>query len=214
MAIAPFQLTDVLKAIGVAEVFIGDPFTVNGMISLGAIEGNVEVAAPQTMNSLTAPEMTGGVPHQATTVLDAVTITVSVIMGDTALYPKISPTGDSSGGYSFPQPVAETSVLVIPRAEVGGGLTWDTTGTPAWKRTAGFGVGAATGTAAQPKNAVWFWRATPTFGNLPYSYANGGKVLTQVTFHAMFDAARPEGHKVFTIGNPRGVAPTPIAVIL
>jgi hypothetical protein len=57
-------------------------------------------------------------------------------------------------------------------------------------------------------NAVWFWRATVTPAATPYRSADGGKMLVSVTYEAMFDAARPEGHKLYTIGDPtnRGIA--------
>lgn len=216
MTISPFSLSAALAAVGVAEVFIGDPFTNGGMSSLGAVEGTITVNVPQETNPLTAPELTGGVGHQATTTLGDVNVVVPVILGDPAVFAKISPTGLASGGHSIPQKVIETSVLIIPRAEVGGSLNWDTVA-PGWARTAGNGVAAGTsaaGGAVAPKNAIWLWRAYPTFGGLPYSYGNGGKVIVEVTFHAMFFAANPEGHKVYTIGDPRNVAPTPIAVDL
>lgn len=211
--ITPFTLTAALAAMGVAEVFLGDPMTASGMTSLGAVEGTITVNAPQTMNPLTAPELTGEVPHQTTIVFGAVNVTVPAILGDPAIWAKISPTGKKSGGNSIPQKVLETSVLIIPRSEVGGGLEWDVPGTQ-WQRTAGNGVLAAVGAAAAPKNAVWLWRAYATFGAMPYSYGNGGKVITEVVFTAMFDATKPEDHKIFTIGDPRAVTPTPIAVIL
>lgn len=214
--IAPYSLTAALAAMGVAEVFIGDPFTNNGMSSLGAVEGTITVNVPQETNQLTAPEMTGGVAHQSTITYGDVNVVVPVIMGDPAILAKISPTGLKSGGHSTPQKVVETAVLIIPRAEVGGGLDWNPAviGGPGWDRTAGNGVSAGTLAAAAPKNAVWLWRAFPTFASLPFSYANGGKVIAEVTFHAMFYAANPEGHKIFTIGDPRGAAPTPILVDL
>lgn len=211
--ISPFTLTAALTAMGVAEVYLGDPMTSGGMTSLGAVEGTITVNAPQTLNPLTAPELTGEVAHQSTVTFGAVTVTIPVILGDPAIFAKISPTGKKSGGNSIPQKVLETSVLIIPRGEVGGSLDWDIPGTQ-WVRTAGNGVLAAVGAAAAPKNAVWLWRAFASFGALPYSYGNGGKVITEVVFTAMFDATKPEDHKIFTIGDPRTVTPTAILVDL
>jgi len=212
--ITPFTLTQALQSVGVAEIFLGDPMTPGGMTTLGATEGTIEVTATQTLNELVAPELTGNVAHAATTTVDKVSVKCSVILGDATLYPKISPWGTKGGGHSIPQAVSTTGVLIIPRAEVGGSLTWDTSGTPQWKRTAGNGVSAATGAGAAPVNAVWLWKAVPTFGNLPFQYANGGKVLVEVTFTAMFDASKPEGYKVFYIGDPRAISPTPVNVQL
>lgn len=207
--LTPFSLSAALLAIGVAEVFIGDPLVADGMVSLGATEGTIEVMATQTSNELTAPELTGNVAHAATTTLDQVSVKCNIIMGDADLYEKISPWGAPGGGHSTPQQVVTTTVLVIPRAEVGGGLEYDT----AWARTAGNGVAAASGPSAAPVNAVWLWKAFPTFGALPFQYANGGKVLVEVTFKAMFDGTKMEGQKVYTIGDPRALS-TPVAVLL
>ena len=205
-ALTPFTLAEALKAIGTAEVFIGDPLLVPGatgaLESLGATEGNIEFNPAFEYNPLTAPELTGGVAHQSSVTLGNVTITVPVILGDPDLYARVNPTGSASGGFTSPQKVKETGVLLIPRAELGGGLVYTTTGTPEWTRTAGNGVDAATGVDAAPSAAVWFWRAYVSHGPLPYAYANGGKVITTVTITAMFDGSKPEGHKVYTIGDP------------
>ena len=200
--LAPFTLAAALQSMGVAEIFLGNPLITpggaGGMVSLGATEGVITFAAPQTLNVLNAPELTGEVAHQATVTLGAVTITAPVIMGDPALWARISATGRAAGGVSRPVAIAETSVLLIPRSEVGGGLVYS----GSWARTAGNGVAAAAAAAAAPKNAVWLWRAGVSMGDVPFGYANGGKVIVTVTFTGMFDATKPEGHKVFTIGDP------------
>ncbi len=206
-ALTPFTLAAALNAIGTAEVYTGDPLLVPGdpgaMESLGATEGTIEFNPAFETNPLTAPELTGGVVHQSSTTLGNVTITVPVILGDASLYTRINPAGVASGGFTSPQKVQELGVLLIPRAEVGGGLSYNATHTPPqWERIAGNGVDAATGTDAAPKFAVWFWRAFVMHAALPYAYGNGGKVITTVTFTAMFDGSKPEGHKVYTIGDP------------
>ncbi len=213
MAITPFSLAEALRSIGNAEVYIGNPLIADGMDSLGATEGTATFSAPNEMNMLTAPEMTGGTPHSATVTPGAVTIRVPVIMGDPALLAKIAPWGTASAGWSTPQSVTETSALLIPRAEVGGGLAYNAAQTR-WERTAGNNVAAANGVDAAPKHAIWLWRAYLSFGDLPFAYANGGKVITEVTITAMFSGSKPEGHKIYTIGDPRAITPTPIPVLL
>ena len=113
--LTPFTLTAALAAIGVAEIFIGDPLTPDSMVSLGATEGTIEVSATQQTNELMAPELTGNVPHAATTTLDQVQVKCNVIMGDADLYEKISPWGATGGGHSVPQAVATTSVCETRR---------------------------------------------------------------------------------------------------
>lgn len=211
--ISPYTLAQALQAMGVAEVFTGDPLTAQGgMTSLGAVEGTINVTPGYTRNELKAPELTGDVVHQAVTVLGEVTCVIPLIIADMSVIPRISPTGLASGGHSIPQKVAETSVLIVPRNQVGGGLA-NVLGTQAsWTRTAGNGVLGGSGAAGAPTNAIWLWRCTPSYGALPFQYANGGKIIIEVTFTAMFDATKPEGHKVFTIGDPTVAAPTPIPV--
>lgn len=208
MAIAPFTLAEAIRAMGVAEVFVGDPTVADGMVSLGATEGEIGVEITEGTNALTAPELTGGIVHQATTTIESAIITVPLIMGDPDLWARISATGEKGGGHSTPQPVAETSVLVIPRRELGGGLA-NATGLPAaWTRTAGNGVAGGVGAEFAPENAVWLWRAFPMRGRVPFRYAEGGKVITEVRFTAMIDVSKPEGQMVFTIGDPtaQGIA--------
>lgn len=213
--LSPFSLSAALASIGVAEVYIGDPITaINGMLSLGGVEGTIEVSPGYNSNALTAPELTGDVAHQVVTTLGNVTVKIPLIISDMSVIPKISPTGTTGGGFSIPQKVAETAVLIVPRAQVGGNLSNATGITSGYVRTAGNGVGALSGAGAAPTNAIWFWRATPTYASLPFQYGNGGKIIIEVTFTAMFDGTKPEGHKVFTIGDPTAILTTPIAVRL
>lgn len=198
--IAPLTLQSALQSIGVAQVFVGDPMKAGGggMLNLGATEGTITFTPTETMNELTAPEYTGGVAHQATVVPGAITIAVPLIMGDASLFAKITANGKQGGGFSSPQPVLPTTVLVVPITELGAGLAYAS------------GAWTPPGTL---KNAVWLWRAFPTMGPMPFAYANGGKVITTVTFHAMFDASKPEGQKVYSIGDPTAATP-PVTGIL
>lgn len=212
MPAVPFSLEQALQSIGNAEVFIGDALVADGMDSLGALDGPATFRAPQTFNNLTAPEQTGEIPHQAQVTVGAVTVEAPLVLGDATIWPKISPIGKSGGGTSSPVSVVETSVLLIPRAELGPlggtGLAYTTGGSPGWTKN------GVTGAESAPKNAIWLWRCYITFGDIAFQYGNGGKVTTPITFHAMFDGSKPEYHKVYTIGDPRAVTPTPIEVLL
>lgn len=212
--LTPFSLSAAIAAIGVAEVYTGSVAAINGMTSLGGVEGTVEVTPGYNSNALSAPELTGDVAHQMVTTLGNVTVTIPLIIADMSVIPKISPTGTTGGGFSIPQKAAETTVLIIPRNLVGGSLVNTTGLTAGWTRTAGNGVAGASGAGAAPVNAIWLWRATPTYASLPFAYGNGGKIIITVTYTAMFDGTKPEGHKVFTIGDPTAVTPTPIPVLL
>ena len=126
MAITPLTLTSALKAMGVAQVFVGDPMKVGGggMLNLGMTEGAIQFDPIVTENPLTAPEFTGGVAHAATFTPGAVKITVPLIMGDDTLWAKITPGGAKGGGFSSPQQVMTTTVLIIPITELGTSLAY------------------------------------------------------------------------------------------
>lgn len=210
MTLALPTLTQALQAIGNAHLFVGDPFTASGLGALGQKEGELRFARSYQYSDLTAPELTGDVVHQRTIMGVGVTVTIPIILGDPLLYAKISPTGTKGGGWSNPQGVVTTSVVIFPDSEIAGGLS-NTDGTvPNWTRTAGNGYPGATNTAAAPKHAVWIWRAVPENEGWGYTYENGGKQITEVVFTAMFDAARPEGQKVYTQGDPIDVGITSI----
>ena len=195
--ITPFELQAALSAMGSAEVFIGDPSIADGMESLGATEGEIRASVPILTNPLTAVEFTGDIPHADSIRYGAPTVTVPLILGAEELWAKIMPTGISAGGYSRPQVPVTTCVLIIPRSELGEGLTFDGT---LW-------------TPAAPVNAFWLWKAFPTIDAIPYRFDNGGKVISEVTFHGMFDATKPEGAKAFYIGDPNAYT-TPIEIAI
>ena len=194
-------LVEALKAIGNAQVFRGDPFTAGGFIPIGAKEGAISVEFEETYSDLTAPELTGPAVHQRLVMGSTARVTIPVIAGSDDLYATMSPTGLSGGGHSSPQPVVTTSILIIPNAEVGGGLSYDGT---TWTRLAGNNVAAASGAAAAPKHAVILWRAAPQRPSRSFSPENGGKQILSVVYQAMFfdGAAVPEGQKVWTQGDP------------
>jgi|GEM_PF-4632599 len=201
MAVTTPALTAALQSIGSGHVYVGTPFVADGLAPLGAKHGEVRVEITEDVSDLTA-EQTGPAVHQRTVMGLSARVTVPIILGDTALYAKISPTGTRGGGWSVPQPVVTTSVLLIPNLEVGGGLTNATGATTGWTRAEGNGAAAASGAGAAPVHAVWLWRAVPERGGWGFSYDDGGRTIVEVTFQAMFYAANPEGHKMFTIGDP------------
>jgi hypothetical protein len=199
MAITPFALAAALRAMGSAEVFVGDPMGPAGsMTSLGATEGEIRANIPTLMNPLTAPEFTGDISHQDSYRVGGVSITVPLILGDDATWAKVMPTGGRSGGYDTPQDVVTTSVLIIPRAELGTGVS---------RPTGGPWVGGPL------VNAFWLWKAWASIDAIPYRFDNGGKVISEVTFHGMYDTTKPNGARVFYIGDPATYS-TPIDVVI
>jgi hypothetical protein len=211
MSVARLALTAALQAVGNAQVYIGDPFTASGLSCIGAKEGPIEVEIEETFNDLTAEELTGPTVHQRTLMGQSIKITIPLILGDTALYAKISPTGAKGGGYDSPQVVTTTSVVIIPDAEVGGGLTNATGATSGWVRATGYGITGVSGSGAAPVHAIWLWRATPATPSRSFSYENGGKIIVPVTFQAMYSSTNTvDGQRVWTLGDPAAQSITTI----
>jgi hypothetical protein len=202
MSLAPLALTAALQNIGNAKLAIGDPFTASGMAILGAKEGEIKVDLTAEYSDLTAKELTGPAVHQRTVMGVGARVTIPIIMGDTALYAKISPTGTSGGGWSNPQAIVPTSILVIPDSEIAGGIANATGLAAGWVVTTGNGYTGGSGAGYAPVHAFWGWRAVPELSGWGYTYENGGKIIREVVFQLLFDASRPEGHKLWTIGDP------------
>lgn len=176
---------------GVAFV-AGDTFTITmtsaGWVSLGAKQGAITENISWRLNELTAPEQTGGVPHQATVVLDAFTFTVPIIAGDANLWAKIEPTGSKDGVSDSPTDVITTSCFLVPQAEIvePGGMSYNGT---VW-------------TPIAPVNSLFFPRCYLTHGDISRPYDDGGKSIIDVTFHPMYYAAGPLGKKLYVRGDP------------
>lgn len=188
------SLQTTLKSIGKGYVFVGDPSATGatGLRPLGATEGEIKVAFNQEFNDLKFPEHTGPAVHDRKLSGENVTVTIPLILGDPDLLDDVSPVHALGGGYSAQQPVKTTSLVIFPEQEIRGGLTY----------TAGAGGAAGTWTPAAPRNAVWIWRGHFVRPGMNYKQADGGKVIVETTFQALFDGSRPEGHKLYTIGDP------------
>ena len=84
----------------------------------------------------------------------------------------------------------------------------------AYTTSGGWTVGGNAATAAQDAlvdKSIFFWRGH--FESLlpRYIHEDGGKLITEVIFHAMHNNAMQQGHHVYTIGAPE-LAATPIEI--
>lgn len=197
-------LQNALRTIGKGYVFVGNPAATGaeGLRPLGATEGEIKVAFNQEFNDLKFPEYTGPAIHERKMTGENVTVTIPLILGDPDLLEAVSPVSARGGGYSSQQEVAVTSLVIFPESEIRGGLTY----------TAGTGGAAGTWTPNEPVNAVWIWKGHFVRPGMNYKQADGGKVIVETTFQALFDANRPEGHKLYTIGDPVAAGITNLAI--
>lgn len=206
MPAAGFSLAEALSSIGVARVFIGDPFTADGLTPLPT-EGEIRVAVPQTLNRLTAPELTGEVAHDAWVLPGQLQVTVPVIYGDADLFATLSAHGSAHEGYTSPQRPVYTSLVIIPLIEM------DTTDDPPT-----ISYATATWAPAAPTRALWFWKTVPIRPEMAMAFDNGGKVIVPVTFEVFFAgssgdyAGIPNGQKLFTFGDPAAEGVTGLAI--
>lgn len=195
--ISRVSLAEAVRALGKAMVYVGDAFTDSSLVPLGATEGDISAEEQESYNDLTIPEETGAAIHERKVYQEGCIVTIPLIVGPSPdgsddgseIYDLISSVGDGSGGgYSMPQAVAETNLLLIPEREIdpASGLAFDGT----------------TWTPAAPVHAVWIWRAVPQTNTITFRRGEGGKVITEVTFIGLFDRDQPEGHKIWTRGDP------------
>lgn len=196
-----FTLQDALTALGVVRVFVSDPDDYDTLVALPT-EGDVSVVAPQNLNELTAPELTGDVPHDAWVTTGKVTATVPVIYTGADQLRLFSATGTASVGVGYPQRPVFRRLFIVPLIEM------DTTNPEAPE----ISYDGSTWTPQAPTNSIMLWRVVPVYPEITSSWNNGGKIIVPVTFNAFFDATRTSGHNVMTIGNPADYGMTDFVV--
>lgn len=180
------SLSNYIRALGQAYVYVGSATVSSGLAALGATEGEIQIEETFKFNDLTAPEWTGDTPHDRKIDGQHIKITVPLIFGDPSVYSKIYPDGTKGGGYSKPQAVIPTTLVIMPFSDIPSSLSYNGT---VWA-------------PAAPVHAVWMWKAVPTPGRYGFKHDNGGKVIREIVFEAMFDDTKPEGQKIYTIGDP------------
>lgn len=187
------DLSTYIQSIGTAYVYVADdPTVAESWELLGITEGELTVDEQFQYNDFKLPEWTGDAVHERNVDGQSISINVPLIWGDPTLYDKVAPLAVKGGGRSRPAAVETKAVLIIPRVEVGDGLEYD---------------GAAWSPAA-PEHAIWLHRACFAPGQYAFKHADGGKIIRTVTIMPMFDNTKPEGQKLYTIGDPttQGIA--------
>lgn len=197
MAISAISgLSNYIRSMGKCYVFTGSATVTGGLTALGATEGEVQVEETFKYNDLTAPEWTGDAIHARDLDGQNIKITVPIIMGDPTLYNRISPIGVKGGGRSKPTPVTTTTLLLMPVKEL----------------TSTMSLSGSTWTPTVPIHAVWLWKAVPMPGRWAFKHGDGGKVIREVVFEPLFDDTKPEGQKLYSLGDPVGQGVTGLAI--
>ena len=205
------SLATAIRHIGRAVVFYsvgayagsGNDLT---LIWLGDTEGEITVEDNPEYSELMTPELTGPIAHSKYLEGIKPVITMPLVGADPALDAIINPTGVASGsqggGYDFHQAVTEYALVLFPmevfiedNAKVAIEYTtvgdWDVGGDV-----------ADAGQLALLDKSIFFWRGHFDLPQKRYTHEDGGKEITEVTFHAMHNWDMQQGHYIYTQGRP------------
>lgn len=213
-----FTLTDVqsiLRAIGRGVVFQADYWDESAPLALthlGDTEGAIQFNPNAVMSYLTS-EVTGPAKLQARHDGEDPTLEIPLVLADPDVRAIVTPFGSASGGRSRGGAPNEHTLVIFPEslfvsAGVTAALGYTTAG--------GWTLGGAALTAAQTealRNSLWLWRCV--FTKPPMTYQKGeGEIVKEVqtvSVGVLYDDTKPEGDKLYTVGDP-ALADTPILI--
>lgn len=208
------DLQTVLRKIGRGVVMYavdgsGEPLRWDGtsaltLAHLTDTEGDMNVTPNDTVAELTLPEISGDAIYEATYTGEAPTVDIPLFMADPDLLSIISPTGLASAGHVRVRDVFEHTIVIFPEAlfrnadGTYGELTYTAGG---WQVD---GVAMTAGQQTLLAHSLWFWRShfmRPERSFLG-GHGNDAKNIVGVTLRAMMHPALPDGHRLFTTGDP------------
>jgi hypothetical protein len=205
------DLTAIRRRIGRGVVFYAarwDRDTPLVLTHLGDTEGDITTATNAEVAPLTLPELSGPAAHEADYTGENPTVEIPLYLADPALLAIVSPTGANSAGATRRRQVQEYSLVIFPEALF---LKNNADGAPERKQLA-FAAGAWTldGIALTAEQtellglSLWIWRGY--FNRAPRSFKGGAgdasKAIETVSFQAMHHGVMPEGHMLYTTGDP------------
>lgn len=207
------DLSTVLRSLGRGVVFRAPRWTPGSsgpltLTHLGDTEGDIAIATNPEMAALTTPELTGPAPIEMDYTGEAPVITFPMYLTDPALIALVSPTGQASAGRSRRSAPVEHTLVILPEALFlkadGSGIVSDyTLATSAGNWTLD-GVALDAAQLALLAGSFWAWRGV--FTTPPRSYRGGAgdarKNIEEVTFTLLHHPTMPEGHHLYTVGDP------------
>jgi hypothetical protein len=209
------NLESVLRAKGRGVVFyavdgLGNPTAWDGTTELllehlGDTEGDITVTANSTVANLTLPEIAGDAVFEAVATGESPTLEFPLFLADPDLLSVVSPRNTASAGHIRVCDVAERTLVTFPEKFFADAdcsyndLSYTLAG--GWK------VGGVAATAAQLtylEMSVWIWRGyfDKPDNRFLGGHGDDGKNIETVTFHAMMHPTMPDGHRLYTIGDP------------
>jgi hypothetical protein len=212
------QLTDVPtneRYIGRASIFWapvwdGETDLFADLEHLGDTEGDVVFDPQASFVYLTTPELRGqakllGYEEGSDPVLD-----VPFYRGSPAMLAILSATASKHGGHTRRVPVDQHTLLVVPEELFWNASTKEYNGVDLIYNGAGdfqldFGEGAAAFTAAQSRFfglAHWIWGGHWISPTRTFAHTDAGKAVQTTRFQGMVNENLPNGHQLWTVGNP------------
>lgn len=191
----------------------GDPTVWDGtselnLEHLGDTEGDIVFTPNNAVATLTLPEISGGAVHDAIDTGEAPTLDIPLFLADPDLFSIIAPRGSASAGHIRVCDVAERTIVIFPEklfkiAGSGDGCTY---GTLAYDGTS-WTLDDVALTAAQEtllEVSLWLWRGYFNRPNTTFKGGHGddGKNIETVQFVPMMHPALPDGHRLYTRGDP------------
>jgi hypothetical protein len=211
-----FNLADVSNvnaSYGRGVVFYADKFIMGAsalvMSQLGVTEGDIVITPNGATAGLTIPELTGPAKHEMDYLGEDPVVEIPLYLADPALIAIVSPSGSAHAGRSRRGPVKEYTLAVFPEALF---LEADSEGIVSQRTVAFDGSGTWTfnGLPLTSKQqeyldaSFWLWRVV---FNRPTRRFRGGagdekKNIETVSTQAMHHPDMPEGHHIYTTGDP------------
>lgn len=176
---------------------------------LGDTEGEFVFTPNESFVYLTTEELTGQAPLEGYKEGEAPTITIPFWNATPALKDILSADASASGGYSRQQPVQTYTLVIFPERLFFNSATriYDAqvryTNANGWQKNVGAGWVSLTAEEDRYLNlSLWCWRVHPKKPDTRYRHAEAGKVVEPVEFVLMQNVAMPDGHILYTVGDP------------
>lgn len=212
------DLSSVVRSWGRGVVFRGDGWIPElgnplELEHLGDTEGDISIALNGEVAMLQVPELTGPAGHEADFTGENPVVEIPLYLTDPALLATVSPGGSKHGGRSMRTPAAEHTIVLFPEAlflkDDGNGtfnrLELSHTGGGIWTLD---GIALDAAQEAMLDQSIWFWRCV--FNRPPTRFRGGAgndrKNIETVSLQVMHHGDMPQGHHLFTRGNPADYA--------
>lgn len=179
------------------------------MSQLGVTEGDITITPNSATAGLTIPELTGPAVHEMDYLGENPMVEIPLYLVDPALMAVVSPSGSAHAGRSRRGPVKEYTLAIFPEALF---LVDDEAGIVA-DHTVAFdisGVWTFDGQALDSDRqalldvSLWLWRSV--FNRPSRSFKGGAgdakKNIEKVSTQTMHHPSLPEGHHIYTTGDP------------